>query len=379
MTSDATRTACKWLRTGDEVFPATLAAIAAAKSSVRLEVYRFSPGTLGERFRDALIAAQRRGAYVRVLVDAFGSLALPGNFLGELEAIGGEVRWFNPVTMMRFTFRDHRKMLVCDDQLAIVGGFNIGPEYEGDGVHSGWRDLAMQLDGPLAAQLSLSFDEMFDHANLGHKRRPRRWRRTVQKTGPWPSEQIFLSEPGRGRNLIRIALRGDLAGARDVRIIVAYFLPGWRLRRDLSRIVRQGGRVQLILAGKTDVLISQLAAQSLYRRLMKAGVEIYEYQPQILHAKLIIIDNIIYVGSSNLDPRSLRINCELMIRFEDRQMANEARAIFAGDLAHSQRIDPVEWQKTHTLWQRFQRRAAYWFLARFDPGLARHAWRGLPD
>lgn len=379
MTSDATRTAYKWLRTGDEVFPASLAAIAAAKSSVRLEVYRYSPGTLGESVRDALIAAQKRGAYVRVLVDAFGSLGLPKNFLGELEGLGGDVRWFNPAAMMRYIFRDHRKMLVIDEQLAIVGGFNIGPQYEGDGVKSGWRDLAMQLEGPLAKQLALSFDEMFDRANLGHKRRPRRWRRAIQKSGPWPPEHIFSSGPGRGRNLIRVALRGDLAGARDVRIIMAYFLPGWRLRQDMARIIRRGGRVQLILAGKSDVLMSQLAAQSLYRRLMKAGVEIYEYQPQILHAKLIVVDNVVYVGSSNLDPRSMRINYELMIRFEDPQMAEEARTIFTGDLKHSQPIDAIEWQKTHTLWQRFQRRAAYWFLARFDPGLARHAWRALPD
>ena len=98
--------------------------------------------------------------------------------------------------------------------------------------------------------------------------------------------------------------------------MVAYFLPSWRLRRDLMRVVRRGGRVQLILAGQSDVQLSKLAAQSLYRRLLRAGVEIYEYQPQILHAKLFMVDDAVYTGSSNLDTRSLQINYELMIRFD---------------------------------------------------------------
>jgi cardiolipin synthase len=170
-----------------------------------------------------------------------------------------------------------------------------------------------------------------------------------------------------------------MAHGREVRVIVGYFLPTWRMRRDLARIVRQGGRVQLILAGKSDVRLSQLAAQSLYRRLMKNGVEIYEYQPQVLHAKLILVDDVVYVGSSNLDQRSLRINYELMIRFQNREITDQARGIFAEDLKHCQPIKAEEWSKSHTLWQRLKRRAAYWLLVRLDPILARRQWRGLPD
>ena len=137
--------------------------------------------------------------------------------------------------------------------------------------------------------------------------------------------------------------------------------------------------MQLILPGKSDVLISQLAGQSLYRRFLKAGVQIHEYQPQILHAKLIIADDIVYVGSANLDPRSLDINYELMIRFEHPAMATQARAIFAGSLAHCRRITPEEWQQSRTLWRRFKQRWAYWLLVRIDPYLARRQWRTLPD
>ena len=108
-------------------------------------------------------------------------------------------------------------------------------------------------------------------------------------------------------------------------MIIAYFLPSWRLRRDLMRVARRGGQVQLILAGKSDVQLSMLAAQSLYRRLLRAGVEIYEYQPQILHAKLFIVDDAVYPGSSNLDTRSLQINYELMIRFAEGNRGRGAR------------------------------------------------------
>src|SRR5207247_3846671 len=137
---------------------------------------------------------------------------------------------------------------------------------------------------------------------------------------------------------------GDLAHAQNVRIIVAYFLPAGRIRRALTRVARRGGRVQLILAGKSDVLVSQLAGQSLYRRFLKAGVEIFEYQPQILHAKLIIIDDVVYLGSDNLDQRSLNINYELMIRFESRQMAEQARTGFATTLQHCQALTFEQWR-----------------------------------
>src|SRR5581483_3166363 len=115
----------KWLRTGDEVFPAMLDAIQCARRSIRLETYTYAPDELGTRIRDALVEAQRRGVSVQVLVDALGSLTLSANFWQPLRTLGGETRWFNPVLLKRFGFRDHRKMLVCDEETAFVGGFNI--------------------------------------------------------------------------------------------------------------------------------------------------------------------------------------------------------------------------------------------------------------
>jgi cardiolipin synthase len=239
--------------------------------------------------------------------------------------------------------------------------------------------VGLKIEGPLAARLASSFEEMFARADFRH-RRFMRWRKfNAKQTEVLPPEQMLFSGPGRGQSPIKRALRGDLADAKDVQIMVAYFLPSWRLRHDLMHVVQRGGRVQLILSGKSDVSLSKLAAQSVYRRLLRANVEIYEYQPQILHAKLFIVDDAVYTGSSNLDTRSLQINYELMIRFTGGEMARQARAIFTDILQHCRRVTREDWRKSRTLWQRLKQRWAYFLLNRIDPYVARRQWRGLRD
>jgi cardiolipin synthase len=356
-----------------------LACIDAARESVCLEMYTFSDGSLGQQFRDALIAARQRGVKIGVLLDALGSMGLAADYWRGLVAAGGDVRLFNPLTFDLFSFRNHRKLLVCDRRIAFVGGFNIASEYQGDGVRTGWRDIGLKIEGPLAEQLAASFDEMFARADGRRKRFMRLRRFKPIDSVTWPAEQILFSGPGRVRNPIKRALRKDLQEAREVRIMVAYFLPTWRLRRDLARVVRKGGRVQLILAGKSDVLLSRLAAQSLYRRFLKGGVQIFEYQPQVLHAKLVIVDDIVYVGSSNLDQRSLQINYELMIRFQNPEIARQAREVFDINLTHCHEIQAEEWRRTRTLWQKLKQRLAYFVLVKIDPYMARRNWRALRD
>ena len=220
---------------------------------------------------------------------------------------------------------------------------------------------------------------MFARADFRHKRFMRLRKSSAKKTVLSPPAQLLLSGPGRGRSPIKRALWRDLAAAANVQIIMGYFLPTWRIRRQLVRIARLGGQVQLILAGKSDVAVSQLAGQSLYRRFLKAGVGICEYQPQILHAKLVIIDDIVYVGSANLDQRSLNINYELMVRFENQEMATQARELFADKLQHCRQITLGEWAKSRTIWRRLKQRWAYFLLVRIDPYIARRQWRALPD
>lgn len=361
------------------MFPPMLAAVAAAVSSVCLETYIFTEGTLGEKFRAALISAAMRGVRVRVLVDGLGSMGLPSAYWDSLQAAGGEVRCFNPIALGRLGIRNHRKMLVCDGRVAFIGGFNIATDYEGDGVTRGWRDLGVRIGGALAAQLEASFDRMMAIADLRHKRFPRLRKTTAKRTLAGELEHLLLSGPGRGANPIRRSLQRDLKSARTVRIMVPYFLPSWRLRYALQKVARRGGRVQLILPGRCDVALSQLAARSFYQRLLRAGVEVYEYQPQILHAKLFIVDDAVYVGSSNLDRRSLLLNYELMVRFAEPAMGARANAIFDECLTHCRRIEPRAWKKSRSGWTRWKEWWAYFILARVDPYVAMWQWRRLPD
>jgi cardiolipin synthase len=356
-----------------------LSAIEGAVGSVRLESYIYAAGQPGETFREALVRACGRGAKVRVLIDALGSYHLPGAFWDPVQKVGGEVRVFNPLSPHWLGLRNHRKLLVCDDNVAFVGGFNIAPEYSGDGVTRGWRDLGLRVEGPLVGQLARTFDHMFERADFRHKRFVRlRKSETRMAMGP-AHEQLLLSGPGRGRNPFLRALKRDLSRAQSVQMIVAYFLPTWQVRRQLARVARRGGRVDLILGGKSDVTVSRLAARSLYRRLLRAGVAIHEYQPQILHAKLIAIDDIVYVGSANLDQRSLKINYELMIRFESPAMARQAREVFADALRHSREITLSEWRGSVSLWEKIKQHWAYFLLVRVDPYIARRQWKALPD
>jgi cardiolipin synthase len=371
--------ALQWFCSGQEIFPAMLDAISSARKSIRLESYICSDGRLGRQFLDALLQAIRRGVRVFVMVDALGSWLLPDDFFKPLVDAGAEARRFNPLHLWRFGVRDHRKLLVCDDRVAFVGGFNLADEYDGDGVTRGWCDVGVRIEGPaLVAGLSASFDNLFAMADF-HRKPLLRLRafKHRRKSHVITGGESFLEHPGREAGPFQTALRQDLSRARDVRIVTAYFLPTWRLRSDLIRVARRGGRVQLILPGKSDVVLSQLAGRNSYHRLLRSGVEIYEYQPQILHTKLIVLDDIIYVGSANLDVRSLKLNYELMLRFEDNNTAAGAREIFMRTLKHCRRIEPRAWRKSQTFWQRLEYRWAHFLLARVDPFVALRQFQAM--
>lgn len=355
-----------------------LAAIRGARQWVRLEMYIFRNGPPGDAFRDALVEACGRGARVQVLLDAWGSHELPDDYWAPLTRAGGEFRWFNPLMLDHAIFRDHRKLLVCDETVAFVGGFNISAEYDGDGVTKGWRDLGLRVAAPLAAALAKTFDTMFTRADREHPRRVR-WLRhsTNDETFHTPESGILLETPEQRRNSILHALLDDLAHARQVEIATAYFLPTWRLNRALAHVARTGGRVRLILPGKTDVAVSQLASRAFYSSLLRAGVEIHEYQPQILHTKLIVVDGIAYAGSANLDQRGLRINYELLLRLPNRALAAEAREIFDGMLQHCRAVRPEAWRREWTFWERIKSYWARFLLARLDTYLARRQLRQL--
>ena len=365
-----------WLTSGRKALEEMLESIEAAQRFVRLEMYILTASPIADKFRDALARAQERGVHVQVLLDAVGSFTLPGDYWDALTAAGGQLRWFNPVALRRISLRDHRKILVCDTNVAFVGGFNISTEYEGDGVTSGWRDLGLRISGPLVRELSEAFDEMFGRADFKHPHFTRLRKSEVRRPVSVPEAILLLAAPGR-HNPIQKTLCADLRTAKKVFIICAYFLPASQLRRALMSVVRRGGEVQVILPGKSDVPLSQWAGRSLYRRLLRAGVRIFEYQPQILHTKLILIDDVVYAGSANLDTRSFHINYELSIRVANARLAGEAMAIFDDTRRLSHEILPDEWRKSRTFWTRIKQRWSHFILARLDPFLFRQQLKWL--
>jgi cardiolipin synthase len=360
-----------WHGTGQSLLECKLRAIDAARSSVCLEMFIFRDSEVGLRFRAALAAAARRGVRVRLIVDAVGSFGLGRDYFDELMAAGGAMRWFNELRLASFSFRDHRKLLVVDDTQAFVGGCNISPEYDGDGITAGWRDGGVSVRGPVAAVLAAEFDHQWERASGQHWTFPHGGMRQRPPAGGEHEVEALFIKPGFGRNPLRDALWQDLATAKYVAITAAYFLPPHRLRHRLAQAVARGARVRLLLAGKSDVRLMQLASRSLYRGLVQKGIELWEYQPQVLHAKLILVDDIVFVGSSNLDPRSLRINFEIMLRIQNAALAATVRQQFESDLA--QRAIPITrdgLQQGRSWWERLKQRLAYWFFARLDPELA---------
>lgn len=346
-----------------------------ARHNIQLQTYIYRDDETGRRLRERLVAAARRGVRVRVVIDALGSFSLGPDYFALLEDAGGELRVFNPLNLQRFSHRNHRKLLVCDRQQAVIGGFNVGDEYVGDGIESGWLDLGLLVRGELAAALAAVFDRFFVLAGEKPRRFPR-WRSATERRDIETGQgRVLLSGPGRGRNPLKAALLRDVSRAEDIGIISPYFLPPWSLRRRLMKRVRQGARVRLLLPGKSDVALAWHASRSIYARLIRAGIEILEYQPQVLHAKLVIADDAVFVGSANFNTRSLYIDYELMLRIEDAELARQARGLFEHYAGLAQRIDREALLRQSGLWTRLRQRLSYWLMARLDPLVARWLWR----
>lgn len=371
----------RWLGTVDDAYAEMGRRIDAARHCVRVETYLMreeGPATL---LREALLRARARGVEVRMLLDAFGCEGVSDEFLAPLREAGVHLARFNPRRFLRRAIRNHRKLLACDGEHAVVGGFNIAPEYAGDGITNGWCDSGVYVGGPVVKLLERNFDAMFELAPFTPRayqrfRRAMRhnWRLSVQEKAP---VQIISSGPGLPRGVLGYILRRDLAAAHNVAIASAYFVPSKLLRRLLYRVARGPGRVRVLLAGKTDVPLARLAAERFYKFLLGRRVRVFEYQPQILHAKVVVMDSIVWAGSGNLDRRSLSINYELLLRLDWPELADDARTWFAHALRHSRLVSLARWRRDRSIWRRVASAFAWLILARIDPLVARRGFRGM--
>lgn len=368
----------EWFNTGYALLEAKLEAIAKARKIIRMETYIFKDDETGRRFRTALIEAGRRGVKVRLLVDAVGGMGLGEDYFSELQAMPNcRMKWFNRPSLRTWSFRDHRKLLIIDSRITFVGGCNIGEVYHGDGVTHGWRDGGMRVDGPVTKDVAAEYRVQWNRADFA------KWKNsTRERPGgsvareECPEVRALFIHPGFGQNPLRAVLREDLKRAREVCITSAYFLPSAGLRRQLGSAVARGARVRLLLGGKSDVWLMQMATRALYRPLMDAKIEIWEYQPQVMHSKILLVDDVVYVGSSNLDPRSLRINFEVMLRVQDAALAREMREVFEADLQHSKRVT-YESSWSQPWWMLLKQRFASWVLGWLDPRVSEGMLRRL--
>ena len=362
----------RWLATGSATFETMLRHVERARHSVALEFYICKPGAVSDRFRIALIAACVRGVHVQLLLDAFGSDEVAGGYWHELEQRGGQLRWFNPMRLLRLTFRNHRKLLVIDRATAIVGGLNLADEYDGDGVTHGWRDFALELQGPMVDALTGSFERMwalaaFEPSSLRNFARAHP-RPDADVSGP----ALLLTGPGCRTVDLRRQLYADLRTASRVTVHAAYFLPSGELGRMLANVALRG-EVRILMPANSDVPVAQLATWHAIRRLGSVAIRFFEYLPQMMHGKLLVVDDFVYVGSANLDVRSRLINYELMLRLPVPALAEQAQGMFDADLQHSRPSQmPVS-----SWWQQLRQRAAYWLLKRVDPYVASRKLRML--
>ena len=332
---------------GRQFFPRMLEAIELAHRYVLLEIYLFESGTVATRFIDALARAARRGVTVKLLLDDFGAMGLALPDRRKLTQAGIDLQFYNPVRFrnhLHNMFRDHRKLLIVDGEVAYVGGAGITDEFDSP-VHPelSWRESAVRISGPVLAD----WQALFLHV----------WDRHVAEPLALPAPTPRIEAEGMlGRVSVTTALAvqdikrslyNRVRHARNrVWITTAYFVPSRKVRRALKQAARRGVDVRLLLPGPhTDHPAIRHAGRRFYSGLLRAGVRIFEYQPRFLHAKTILCDGWASIGSSNLDRWNLRWNLEANQEVDDARFAATVQQAFEEDLRHSMEYRYEDWHR----------------------------------
>ena len=365
------------LRDGPNTFAATFAAIHRAQHYIYLEYYIFEDVSFnGEQLVDLLIARQQQGIQIDVIYDGIGSLATPGELFDRLRAAGIRVRKFNPIGTSPFSIndRDHRKILIADGQMAIIGGVNLSTDYEsgsgsgggsapdggeappaavappgqpppGQPAHEPWHDIDLQIEGPAVHELK----QLFEQHWLGQ--------------GGSAAELVADAEAlaARGDEVVRIigSEGGQLtpryyatlisairSAATHIWVTAAYFVPTHQEKHALERAARRGVDVRLLLPSHSDSPAALAAQQSHYSDLLEAGVKIYERGDGILHSKTVVVDGVwSIVGSSNFDHRSVLFNDEVDAVVISAATGAQLERYFQQDLGHAGSIDLASWKR----------------------------------
>jgi cardiolipin synthase A/B len=352
---------------GDEIFPPLLSAIGKASSSVHFATFVYTAGRIPTVFADAFSAAARRGVEVRIALDREGAAKIPRDLISQMRAAGCDVRWFGAAQWFdweRYNHRSHRKLLIIDGETAFTGGVGVADEWLGNGDSpTHWRDTHIRIEGPAVAALQAVFIDTWNDATgqlpLGRQYFPK-----LGVCGATPV-CVIQSNPVSGTSPAQRGVAALIAAAkRTLWITNAYFIPSPPLVRALCDARARGVDVRVLVPGpyhnKPTV---RRASRTTWSRLISGGVQLYEHQLTMVHAKVIVADGLIsMVGSINFDPRSFSLNSECSAVCLDAELANSLARSFENDMSHSRPVTAPDIERLPST-ARFLDAILYWLRA----------------
>ncbi|HEY4146786.1 phospholipase D-like domain-containing protein [Pinirhizobacter sp.] len=345
------------LQNGEEIFPAMLAAIASATRTITFETYIYWSGDIGKKFADALKERSLAGVTVHVMLDWAGSEKMDKRLLEELRDGGVEVERYHPLrwyTMARMNNRTHRKMLVVDGRIGFTGGVGIADQWTGHAQDPGhWRDVHFRVEGPVVAQMQACFMDNWIKTTG-----------TVQHSdGYYPvlgpagdhAMHLFVSSPAAGGNssMHMMYLLAIAAVVESFDLQASYFIPDSITLNAILGARDRGARIRILVPGRyIDSKLVRMASRRTWGKLLAAGVEIYEYQPTMMHNKVLIMDrHMVSVGSTNFDMRSFNLNDEASLNVYSDDFARTMTDMMEADLRHARRYTLDMW-KQRPAWQK---------------------------
>jgi cardiolipin synthase A/B len=338
------------LENGDQIFPAMLEAIQSARQTITFETYIYWSGEVGKRFGDAFCERARSGVKVSVTIDSVGSANLDAQMLQRMQQCGVDVeryrplRWYN---ISRLNKRTHRKLLIIDGTVGFTGGVGIGDSWQGhaqDPDH--WRDIHFRIEGPVIAQLQSAFNDNWTKMT-GNVLNGATYFPAIAPAGSMDAN-LFMSSPSGGSESMHLMyLMVIAASVRSIDLAAAYFVPDELVTNALLAARGRGVKVRILMPGKnTDSPAVRLASKADWEPLLIAGVEMYEYDPTMLHNKLLIADGeMVSVGSTNFDQRSFQLNDEASLNVYDATFAKRMGEVFEEDLAKATPYTLEMWRK----------------------------------
>ena len=357
------------LPNGVVFYEAELKAIGSAQKSINWEAYIFQKGEIAQRIVDALTQRARAGVQVNVVLDGVGSLSTPKDFFRPLRLAGGHVEWYHPVRFYnwpRANNRTHRELVVIDGNVAFVGGAGVSDQWwHGVKKDPPWRDSMFEITGTAVRALQGTFVENWLESSGQILAGDKYFSDTGNQDGAY--SMVVDSSPSEGGSTrARVLFTALIASAqKSIDITTPYFLPDKSLREQLANALSQRHvRVRILVPGKhSDHRMTRSSSRGTYGDLLKAGAEIYEYTPAMIHAKLMVVDGEwAVVGSTNFDHRSFGLNDEVNVAALDPALAGSIESDFEKDLAQSRRVTLAEWQN-RSVWERSMEWVG-WLIAR---------------